>query len=187
MLDGIPSVMVQKTAYGQGSPFLRGFTGFRTLCLIDGIRLNHSVFRDGPNQYWNTVDPLSVRDYELVMGPGSVLYGSDAIGGVLNALTIEPPTWNGAPNWESRLYYRGATAERSNVGRVQVGSRASRQLGFVGGVSLKDFGDLRGGRDVGVQEHTGYDEQDYDAKIRYNVNEDSQFTLGHQTVNQNDA
>ena len=187
MLDGIPSVMVQKTAYGQGSPFLRGFTGFRTLCLIDGIRLNNSVFRDGPNQYWNTVDPLSVRDYELVMGPGSVLYGSDAIGGVLNALTIEPPTWNGAPNWESRLYYRGATAERSNVGRVQVGSRASRQLGFVGGVSLKDFGDLRGGRDVGVQEHTGYDEQDYDAKISYNVNEDSQFTLGHQTVNQNDA
>lgn len=52
-----PSIMVQKTSQGQGSPFIRGFTGFRTLFLIDGIRLNNSAFRDGPNQYWNTVDP----------------------------------------------------------------------------------------------------------------------------------
>jgi hemoglobin/transferrin/lactoferrin receptor protein len=51
LLEGIPSVLVQKTGYGQGSPYLRGFTGFRNLFLIDGIRLNNSVFRDGPNQY----------------------------------------------------------------------------------------------------------------------------------------
>lgn len=86
-LKGVPSVLVQKTSYGQGSPYLRGFTGFRTLFMIDGVRLNNSVFRDGPNQYWNTVDPLSIRAYELVMGPASVLYGSDAIGGAMNALT----------------------------------------------------------------------------------------------------
>lgn len=187
MLGGIPSVMVQKTALGQGSPFLRGFTGFRTLCLIDGIRLNNSVFRDGPNQYWNTVDPLSIRDYELVMGPGSVMYGSDAIGGVLNALTVEPPEWNGAADWDSRLFYRGATAERSNVGRVQVGGRATEKLGFVAGISLKDYGDLEGGKDVGTQEHTGYDEQDYDAKINYDLAKNVRVTLGHQTVEQNDA
>ncbi len=55
-----PGVMVQKTGHGQGSPYIRGFTGFRTLYLIDGIRLNNSVFLDGPNQYLNTVDPFSL-------------------------------------------------------------------------------------------------------------------------------
>ncbi|HOW98651.1 MAG TPA: TonB-dependent receptor plug domain-containing protein, partial [Kiritimatiellia bacterium] len=85
LLKGLPSAMIQKTSTGQGSPFLRGFTGFRTLCLIEGIRLNNSVFRDGPNQYWNTVDPLSIARSEVVMGPGSVMYGSDAVGGTMNA------------------------------------------------------------------------------------------------------
>jgi hemoglobin/transferrin/lactoferrin receptor protein len=187
MLDGLPSVMVQKTSYGQGSPYLRGVTGFRTLCMVDGVRLNNSVFRDGPNQYWNTIDPLSIGDYEVVMGPGSTLYGSDAVGGVVNALSMEPPDWTGSPDWERRLYYRGSTAERSSIGRVQVGGRVSEQLGFVGGYSLKSFGDLRGGRDVGVQEHTGYDESDFDAKLKCYLDADTALTLAHQSVRQDDA
>ena len=60
-LRGQSSALIQKTSHGQGSPFLRGFTGYRTLMLVDGIRLNNSVFRDGPNPYWNTVDLLSVE------------------------------------------------------------------------------------------------------------------------------
>ena len=112
ILDGLPSVMIQKTSYGQTSPYLRGFTGYRTLCMIDGIRLNNSGFRSGPNQYWNTIDPFSIGQYELVLGPGSVLYGSDAIGGVLNALTLNPPDWTGKSTWERHLYYRGAESER---------------------------------------------------------------------------
>lgn len=187
VLDGIPSVMGQKTSYAQTSPYLRGFTGYLTLCTIDGIRLNHSAFRSGPNQYWNTVDPLSIDHYELVMGPGSVLYGSDAVGGVLNALTAVPPDWNGEPAWERRLYYRASAAERSHVGRAQVGGRISERIGFVGGYSLKSFGDLRGGRQVGTQTHTGYDERDFDAKVVHLLDEDSTFTLVHQTVRQDDA
>ncbi|MFI5403929.1 MAG: TonB-dependent receptor, partial [Planctomycetota bacterium] len=89
-LRNTPGVMVQETSPGQGSPFLRGFTGFRTLFLIDGIRLNNSTFREGPNQYWATVDPLSVARYDVVMGPSSVLYGSDAIGGTVQAITKTP-------------------------------------------------------------------------------------------------
>ncbi len=187
LLAGTPSVMLQKTACGQGSPFLRGFTGFRTLCLIDGVRLNNSVFRDGPNQYWNTVDPLSIDRTELVMGPGSVLYGSDAIGGTLNALPLAPPPWNGAPAWTPEVFYRGATAERSTIGRVQVGGRPDPRVGFVGGYSYKDFGDLIGGDTVGRQRHTGYGEQDWDARLDIFFNPDTTLTLAHQTVTQDDA
>lgn len=187
ILKGLPSIMAQKTGYGQGSPYLRGFTGFRTLCLVDGIRLNNSVFRDGPNQYWNTVDPLSIGHYEVVMGPGSVLYGSDAIGGLVNAIPVEPPAYDGAPVWERRLFYRGATADGSSSGRAQIGGRISESLGFVGGVSLKDFGNLHGGKDVGLQTHTGYGEQDYDARLDYHISKDSTVSLGFQAVSQDDA
>jgi len=187
LLSGVPSVLAQKTAYGQGSPFLRGFTGFRTLCLIDGVRLNNSVFRDGPNQYWNTVDPLALRDAEVVLGPASALYGSDAVGGTLNAIPAAPPAYAGAPTWQRRLSYRGATAEDSHVGRAQFGGRPREDFGFVGGFSYKDFGDLHGGRDVGRQRHTGYEEQDADLRMDYQPDADTTWTLGHQTVRQDDV
>jgi len=187
LLQGIPSAMVQKTAYGQGSPYLRGVTGFRNLMLIEGIRLNNSVFRDGPNQYWNTVDPLSLDHQEVAMGPASVLYGSDAVGGTLNAMTVTPPEYDGAPGWQRRLYYRGSTAEESHIGRVQVGGRPTEAFGFVGGVSLKDFGDLHGGRKVGRQPHTGYTEQDFDLRFDWYADPDSVITFGQQSVEQDDA
>lgn len=186
-LEGIPSVMVQKTAYGQGSPYIRGLTGFRNLFLIEGIRLNNSVFRDGPNQYWNTVDPLSLDFQEVAMGPASVLYGSDAIGGTLNAMTLAPPECTGSPVWRRRLYYRGSTAEDSHIGRVQVGGRPTEEFGFSAGVSAKDFGDLKGGRDVGTQKHTGYEEQDFDLRADWYLSRDSMISFGHQSVEQDDA
>src|SRR5690606_6848713 len=67
-----PGVLLQRTSYGQTSPFIRGFTGFRTLFLIDGIRLNNAVFREGPNQYFSTIDLLTVDRLEVVKGPSSV-------------------------------------------------------------------------------------------------------------------
>lgn len=186
-LKGQPSVLVQKTSYGQGSPFLRGFTGFRTLLLVDGIRLNNSVFRDGPNQYWNTVDPWSVDRYELVLGPASVLYGSDAVGGAVNALTLAPPAWSGQPDYERTLSYRGATADESHQARAGVRARVNKDLGFSAGYTWKSFGDVEGGEDVGTQSHTGYDEIDYDFRADYKVAEDTTLTLSHQNVDQDDA
>ncbi|HMP76247.1 MAG TPA: TonB-dependent receptor [Kiritimatiellia bacterium] len=186
-LAGLPSVMVQKTSYGQGSPFLRGFTGFRTLMLVDGIRLNNSVFRDGPNQYWNTVDPFSVDRYEVVLGPASVLYGSDAIGGAVNALSPAVPEWTGAPVWERTLKYRGATADQSHQARLETSARLTESFGLRAGYTWKSFDDVEGGKDVGEQPKTGYDETAWDAGAEYVWGSGAILTLGHQQVNQEDA
>ncbi|SPD75383.1 conserved hypothetical protein [uncultured Desulfobacterium sp.] len=186
-LKEIPGIMVQKTAYGQGSPYIRGFTGFRTLFLIDGIRLNNSVFRDGPNQYWNTVDPLSIDSIEIIKGPGSVLFGSDAVGGTVNALTVRPRYADKGYKTNGRLYGRCADAEDSYTARGEVGGTYEKDFGWILGYSYKDFGDIEGGDHVGKQPKTGYDEWDGDAKVEYRFNADSGLVLAHQHVDQDDA
>jgi len=119
-LAGTPGASVQETGYGQGSPYLRGFTGYQTLMLIDGIRLNNSVFRAGPNQYWSTVDPFTVLRLEIVRGPSSVLYGSDAIGGTANVITRGPWTWGEGFQHGESLHYRFASADTSDVVRGEL-------------------------------------------------------------------
>lgn len=185
-LSEVPGVMVQKTGYGQASPFIRGFTGFRTLLLVDGIRLNNSVFRAGPNQYWATVDPLSIERMELLKGPASALYGSDAVGGTVNALpeTRDPALGGG---WERRAYLRIASAERSTTERVALSGLPAKALGFTLGYSHKDYGDLRAGSPTGRQENTAYRERDWDGSLVYRFNPDTSLTLVHQEVRQTDA
>lgn len=186
--DTTTGVMVQKTSYGQGSPYIRGFTGFRTLMLVDGIRLNSPVFREGANQYWNTVDSYSLDSLELLKGSGSVLYGSDAIGGTVQAMTRLPEF---APEgkddtWGGRLAARVASAERSVTGRAE-GEYGSQLWAGVFGATYKDFGDLQGGRHVGRQERTGYHELDYDGKLRFNLKGDRELIFAHFKVDQDDV
>ncbi|RMF77223.1 MAG: TonB-dependent receptor, partial [Nitrospirae bacterium] len=185
-LTETPGVMVQKTSRGQGSPYVRGFTGFRNLLLIDGIRLNNAVFRDGPNQYWSTVDPLTVQRLEVVKGPASVLYGSDAVGATVNALTrtVVPGQ---VERWAApRLYARYASAEDAVVARAEVaGGRGP--VAWLAGTSWKDFGDVRGGREVGLQPATGYGERDGDVKLVWAVSPEVRLTLAHQQVAIEDA
>ncbi len=185
-----PGVMVQKTGHGQGSPYIRGFTGYRNLLLIDGVRLNNSVFRDGPNQYWNTVDPYGLSRLELVRGPFSVLYGSDAIGGVVNAVTrgaedLQSTAWS--DQWNRRLYYRYASGEDSHIARAEVIGQPTENLVIGGGITAKSFGELEGGTAVGTQLKTGYDELDWDAKVQFLINDDAYVVLAHQSVAVADA
>jgi hemoglobin/transferrin/lactoferrin receptor protein len=186
-LKNEPGVMIQKTGHGQGSPYIRGFTGYRNLFLIDGIRLNNSIFRDGPNQYWNTVDALSLNKIELVRGPSSVLYGSDAIGGTVNAITRGAQNLSPDNDWDINLYYRYASAENSHIARAETIGRLTEKLTMTLGYSYKDFGDVKGGRNVGTQKHTGYTEKDWDAKLEYFITDNAYLVLANQNVNIDNA
>lgn len=183
----LPGTMVQKTSHGQGSPYIRGFTGYRNLFLIDGIRLNNSVFRDGPNQYWNTVDFSGLHRIELVRGPFAMLYGSDSVGGTVNALTRGVRDIRPGSNWDRNIYYRYASAENSQIARAESIGQLTDDMALTLGYSFKDFGDIEGGRNVGIQEKTGYDEMDWDAKLEYFFSDRAFLVAAHQSVDIDDA
>jgi len=185
-LEEEPGVMVQKTAHGHGSPYIRGFTSYRTLLLIDGVRVNNSVFRDGPNQYWNTLDPLSLARLEVVKGPASVLYGSDAVGGTVQGLTGDLVDHGEGFHWRRRVHYRFASAEHAHVGRLEVEGSAEGRLRFRIGGNLKDFGNVRAGGSGDELPKTGYEEWDGDLKLEYDLAEDAKLVFLHQRVDQDD-
>lgn len=182
-LLGEPSVLVQRTGHGQASPFVRGFTGYRNVALIDGIRLNDSTFRSGPNQYWSTIDAYSLERVELVRGISSVLYGSDAVGGTINAIPRRRRSFEPGSHWQRRVYVRGATAERSWTLRGEVAGNID-DLGFVVGTTYKSYGDLVAGSGTREQDQTGYNEADADARFDFRLDDHHTLTFGAQHVDQ---
>ena len=141
-LDQIPGVMVQKTSHGQGSPYIRGFTGYHNLFLIDGIRFNHAALRSGPNQYWSTVDAQGLGALELVKSQGSVLFGSDAVGGTLQALTLRPKYADVGFLASGRSYTRYGSGDRSVIQRAEGSVSEAGKYGLMIGGTYKDFGDI---------------------------------------------
>src|SRR5688500_2187972 len=77
---------VAKRSFGPGSsrPVIRGFDGDRVLVLKDGVRTGSVGAQSG--DHGETVDPLSAERIEVVKGPGTLLYGSNALGGVVNVV-----------------------------------------------------------------------------------------------------
>ncbi len=184
----VPGVLVQKTAHGHGSPYIRGFTGRQNLYLIDGIRLNNSSWRGGPVQYANTLDPHAIDRLEVVKGQGSVLYGSDAIGGTVNALSKSSgfrDVANGQAFFHGASFHRFDTNSESHVGRLETRFGQGGLYGVTLGISAKNHGDIRDSA-VGLMRHTGYSEQGIDFKLEYAVAGDVTLTLAHQYLNQDD-
>jgi hemoglobin/transferrin/lactoferrin receptor protein len=189
-LENTPGVFVQKTAHGHGSPFIRGLTGRQNLLLVDGVRANNSTWRSGPIQYWNTVDSQSIDHIELIRSQGSVLYGSDAAGGTLNAFTKEPSFRSrdaGQIYQGGSAYYEYRTnGEGSHIGRLEAETGVGGKFGIMLGATIKEFGDIEDSA-VGTMKGTGYPEQDFDLKAQWAVNTDSTITFAHYYVNQDDV
>lgn len=182
-----PGVLVQKTTHGHGSPFIRGFTGRQNLLMVDGVRINNSTFRSGPVQYWNTIDSLAIDRIELVPGQGSVLYGSDAIGGTLNAFT-KFSDFRSRPDGEtyqngSLSYEYRTNGDGSHVGRLEMEAGVGGRFGVWLGLSGKDFGDIEDSA-LGLMRGTGYTEEDLDFRFDMATGPDSTLTFAHQYVNQ---
>jgi hemoglobin/transferrin/lactoferrin receptor protein len=186
-LQSTPGVLVQKTAHGHGSPFIRGFTGRQNLLLVDGVRINNSTFRSGPVQYWNTLDALAIDHIELIRSQGSVLYGSDAAGGTLNAFTkssdFRARKFGESYTAGSASYEFRSSGQGSHVGRLETEAGVGGRFGVWLGISSKDFCDIEDSA-IGRMKGTGYPEEDLDFRMDYAVSPESTVTLAHQYVNQ---
>lgn len=89
MLGSSGMVFIQKSQMGGGSPMIRGFAANSILIVVDGVRMNNAIFRSGNLQNTLNIDPNSLGHTEVIFGPGSVTYGSDALGGVMDFHTKE--------------------------------------------------------------------------------------------------
>jgi hemoglobin/transferrin/lactoferrin receptor protein len=96
LLGSSGQVFIQKSQQGGGSPMIRGFATNRVLIAVDGVRMNTAIFRSGNVQNVINLDPLAVEQTEVLFGPGSIMYGSDAIGGVMSFHTLTPTMAIGA-------------------------------------------------------------------------------------------
>ncbi len=135
-------IFIQKSQQGGGSPMIRGFATNRLLYAIDGIRMNTAIFRGGNIQNVISLDPFSVEKTEVVFGPGSVIYGSDAIGGVMAFRTLEP-TFSSAGessvNGNAITRYASANHEKTGHFDINIGWK---KWAIVTSISSFDYGDL---------------------------------------------
>jgi len=144
-----PGVYVQRTTNGQGSPFIRGFTGYHTMMLVDGVRLNNWTFRSGPNQYFNTLNVDDIERIEVVRGPHSVLYGSSALGGVIHARSPEPARQAPELSLRPRLFARYGSASGDAVTGFSLDG-GQGDVGFRLGLTRKDLGAVQPGKGLDV-------------------------------------
>jgi len=184
MLSYETGVMVQKTNHGGGSPSLRGLHGNQTLMMVDGVRLNNSIFRYGPNQYLNTVDAFAVDQLDVLFGSGSIQYGSDAMGGVI-AAKFHEPEFVKCNQWVPKVFFRTTTGNQEYSMRSSV-DRCFGQNAITAGITMRQFGDVLAGGDLKYQRPSGYKEFDVDVKF---VHKDKlgKWVAAHQSNNQFDV
>ena len=146
LLRDAVGVSAQQTTVGQGSPLLRGLTGYQTLIQVDWVRLNNSTFRSGPNQYTATIGPEMLDRAEVLLGSSSMLYGSGAMGGVISFFTKSVPLNPAQETWDihPRLLARYTTATQERLGRLEVTGNKGR-FGFIAGGGTRFYGDMNPG------------------------------------------
>jgi hemoglobin/transferrin/lactoferrin receptor protein len=146
MLEQTGQVFVQTSQMGGGSPVLRGFEANKVLLVVDGIRMNNAIYRAGHLQNAITVDPFGLASTEILYGPGSTIYGSDALGGVINFITKNPVlSSTGKTHVHGSVLGRFASANLEKTGGVNL-NLGWKKIGVLLNFSFSDFDDLREGK-----------------------------------------
>ena len=162
MLTQTGTVFVQKSQLGGGSPMIRGFATNRILLVIDGVRMNNAIYRSGNLQNIISIDALSTQTAEVIFGPGSLIYGSDAIGGVMDFHTL-----NARFATDKKTLITGSALARYSTANKENTFHADINLGlkkwsFLSSLSYSKFNDLKMGKHGGQD---GYLRPEYVERI----------------------
>ncbi len=203
LLETTGQVYIQKSQLGGGSPMIRGFSTNRLLITVDGVRMNNAIFRGGNLQNVISIDPFSLKNVEVTLGSGSIIYGSDAIGGVMSFYTEKPKlSYTDSLEFHSNSMVRYATASNEKTGHFDV-NFGLKKWAFLTNASYSSFGDLKMGshgpedylrnnyvariNDVDVmvqnknplvQKQSGYNQYNVMQKVRFEPYNSLSFDLG---------
>lgn len=168
-----PGASAQATNRGAGSPLLRGLTGPQNLILIEGLRFNNATFRTGPNQYLATIDLSAIERTEILLGPGGVMYGSDAMGGVIGLHLAALPRFGGDGLPQLRLWTQYASVDTTRAAGGQL-SWARGPLALTAGGAWRSHGMLNTG-EGGVARASDFGQWGWNARAAYQL--DDHWTL----------
>ena len=196
-------VFIQKSQLGGGSPIIRGFSTNRLLLSVDNVRMNNAIFRTGNVQNVISIDPFTIENTEVILGAGSVVYGSDAVGGVMNFYTKNPKlSYNDTLSFSGNALVRYASASNEKTAHLDF-NFGLKKWAFLTSASFTDFDDLTMGSygpddylrpeyvetgngediivqndDPRIQRFSGYNQVNFLQKARYQASDNLYFDLG---------
>ena len=196
MISAGNQVYVQKSQLGGGSPMIRGFAANKILMVVDGVRMNNAIYRSGNLHNVLQADVNSIENAEIIFGPGTNIYGSDALGGVIDFHTINPKYSTGDKmigNGHALARISTADFERTLHGNFNL---SNNKWALMANISYSKFDDLRMGSmhndytqrndyvdfidgndtiiqnsDPNVQRFSGYDQISMMTKVRHKHSE----------------
>tara|TARA_B110000914_G_scaffold45333_1_gene38457 strand:+ start:1972 stop:4461 length:2490 start_codon:yes stop_codon:yes gene_type:complete len=200
-------IRVQKTQGGGGSPVIRGFEANRVLLVVDGVRMNNAIYRSAHLQNAITIDPNTLERTEIIFGPSSVGYGSDALGGVIHFYTRTPKI-NNEKSWIIKGSNSYNTVLKHNVNNLNLEHSKENWASFTS-FSYSDFGDIVMGenrnhgfenwglnkyslikekfnnkyflnKNPNIQKNTNYSQFDFLQKLNIKISESSNFIFNIQ-------
>ena len=204
LLQNIGNIFIQKSQLGGGSPMIRGHSTNRLVLTVDGVRLNNAIYRGGNIHNVISISPLTIENTEVILGSASVLYGSDAIGGVMNFYTKKAKlSFDSNPHIELNINSRYSSASSEKMYHLDL-NYGLKKIAFLSSFSKSEFGDLKmgingpsdylrpnyvtqssNGEDIlminsnsRVQRNTGYDQTNFLQKVIYEPNENFSYDLG---------
>lgn len=203
LLGASGKVFIQKSQQGGGSPMIRGFATNRLLYAVDGVRMNTAIFRAGNIQNVISLDPFAIENAEVFFGSGSVIYGSDAIGGVMSFQTLTPQlSMSDQPFVAGKAVMRYSSANNEKTAHFDV-NVGWKKWAILSSFSSFDYGDLKMGSDgpdeylrpyfvqrqdsvdcivtnsdPRVQKPSGYSQINMMQKIRFKLNDHWDFQYG---------